>query len=107
MADVRKECGPFVDGILTALINGYGLANEKEGKKFADANLLSNHILSWAFENFVKLTKQKPKSKEELIAYIFKLLTIEYRCVNNDKDVEMPVDLANGIRNEVIIALKL
>ena len=107
MNDIRKEAGVLTDGILAALVNGYGLINEHEVKQLAEVSDISNKVIKWALESFIKLTKQKPQSKEELTTYIFKLLTIEYRCINVQETVEVPVDLQSGMRNEIIIAFKL
>ena len=105
--DVKRECGVLIDGISSLLIEKYGLINEQEAPPLEIQDDHKDSILLWAYDNFTKLVKQKPKDKEDLVAYLFKLLTIEYKCINQESTIEIPEDLLNAIRNELIIALKL
>ena len=106
MNDVKKDSGVFLDGILNLLVEGLGLAKEPDESKYMEANDIENEVISWAYENLQKIVVQKPKGKKDLLCYIFKLLTIQYRCMNAEVS-SVPERLMMGIRDEMIIALKL
>lgn len=105
--DLRIECGVLINGLISFIIENDPKANEEAVLEYNPSAHDSNaETLKWAYESMHQLLEQKPKEKEEYLVYIFNLLSIQYKCINQEQEIEMPENLFKALKDELFKSFK-